>query len=131
VTAGERMEKKTGVGVEWRFLRLHVPLRWATVGVVLGVGHGGCTSQPPKELPHEGGRRGGVSGSRGVWYRVFRRALCWRVKALPPFPHRGWDAGIVFNWLQVFRRIDATLLGSERRQPHPTRAVREETCVGL
>jgi hypothetical protein len=28
------------------------------------------------------------------------------------------------NWLQVFRRADATLLGSERRQPHQTRAVR-------
>jgi len=21
-----------------------------------------------------------------VWYRVFRRALCWHVKTLPPFP---------------------------------------------
>jgi hypothetical protein len=29
-----------------------------------------------------------------------------------------------FNWLQVFRRADATLLGSDRRQPHQTRAVR-------
>ena len=28
------------------------------------------------------------------------------------------------NWLQVFRRVDATLLGSDRRQPHQTRAVR-------
>jgi hypothetical protein len=28
------------------------------------------------------------------------------------------------NWLQVFRRADATLLGSDRRQPHQTRAVR-------
>ena len=34
------------------------------------------------------------------------------------------------NWLQVFRRVDATLLGSERRRPHQTRAVREEKCVG-
>jgi len=29
-----------------------------------------------------------------------------------------------FNWLQVFRRADAALLGSDRRQPHQTRAVR-------
>ena len=35
------------------------------------------------------------------------------------------------NWLQVFRRVDATLLGSDRRRPHQTRAVREEKCVGL
>ena len=35
-----------------------------------------------------------------------------------------------FNWLQVFRRADAALLGSERRQPHQTRAVREEKYVG-
>ena len=35
------------------------------------------------------------------------------------------------NWLQVFRRADAALLGSDRRQPHQTRAVREEKCVGL
>ena len=38
---------------------------------------------------------------------------------------------MAINWLQVFRRVDATLLGSERRQPHQTRAVREEKCVGL
>ena len=35
------------------------------------------------------------------------------------------------NWLQVFRRADATRLGSERRQPHQTRAVHEEKYVGL
>jgi len=28
------------------------------------------------------------------------------------------------NWLQVFRRADATLLGSDRRRPHQTRAMR-------
>jgi hypothetical protein len=38
---------------------------------------------------------------------------------------------IIHNWLQVFRRADATLLGSERRRPHQTRAVREEKCGGL
>jgi len=32
--------------------------------------------------------------------------------------------GIGCNWLQVFRRADATLLGSDRRRPHQTRAVR-------
>src|SRR5437773_168942 len=31
-------------------------------------------------------------------------------------------------WLQVFRRADAALLGSESRQPHQTSAVREEKC---
>ena len=31
---------------------------------------------------------------------------------------------VVHDWLQVFRRADAVLLGSERRQPHQTRAVR-------
>jgi len=36
-----------------------------------------------------------------------------------------------FNWLQVFRRAEAALLGSDRGQPHQTRAVREEKCVGL
>ena len=35
------------------------------------------------------------------------------------------------NWLQVFHCADATRLGSDRRQPHQTRAVREEKCVGL
>ncbi len=35
------------------------------------------------------------------------------------------------NWLQVFRRADPALLGSERRQPHQTRAVRSEKRVGL
>ena len=35
------------------------------------------------------------------------------------------------NWLQVFRRAEATLLGSERRRRHQTRTVREEKCVGL
>ena len=34
------------------------------------------------------------------------------------------DVFISVNWLQVFRRADATLLGSDRRQPHQTRAVR-------
>jgi hypothetical protein len=28
------------------------------------------------------------------------------------------------NWLQVFRRADATLLGSDKRRPHQTRAMR-------
>jgi hypothetical protein len=34
------------------------------------------------------------------------------------------EEGLTINWLQVFRRADAGLLGSERRQPHQTRAVR-------
>jgi hypothetical protein len=38
---------------------------------------------------------------------------------------------IQFNWLQVFRRAEATLLGSERRRLHQTRAVHEEKRVGL
>ena len=41
------------------------------------------------------------------------------------------DHIICLNWLQVFHRADATLLGSDRRQPHQARAVREEKCVGL
>jgi len=31
---------------------------------------------------------------------------------------------MTINWLQVFRRADATLLGSDRRQLHQMRAVR-------
>jgi hypothetical protein len=29
---------------DWRFLRLHVPLRWRTAEQGLGVGHGGHAS---------------------------------------------------------------------------------------
>ena len=32
--------------------------------------------------------------------------------------------GLMDNWLQVFSRADAVLLGSDRRPPHQTRAVR-------
>src|SRR5215468_7624613 len=60
------------------------------------------------------------------------------VEALLAAPDRSCWVGrrdhvllLTFNWLQVFRHVEAMLLGSDSRRPHQTRAGREEKCVGL
>ena len=77
------------------------------------------------------------------WCRKFGQDYANQLKRRRAQPGDKWHLDEVFltingerhylwrNWLQVFRRADATLLGSKRRRRHQTRTVREEKCVGL
>ena len=75
-------------------------------------------------LPH--GRDGLCARRMAAWWT-------FRAPSLGRHVHREFmrkaALNLTLNWLQVFRRVDATPLGSERRRPPQMRAVRGEKCV--